>query len=569
MIIIIALLTIIVITIVIALVLILSNNKKSVKRIKNEIVHTIKKNIPISEAKYFIALSYPPQFIKTFDKTLLKSWKTSEKILYNVLKYFDYALRYAMSDINSKIITSEFETFITNYSTELIDRINNIKKYNWELHTIISAKIFGYYLLLQTSNKYLNQMCASLIIMMSGYPTHVLGKSLSGIKSMMMLGPNFLASAYLDRLDDLLTTDEYITTRDYYLNLSRSDKTITRDGIFINKQNEIDVQFQFSLLDPSISYMYLLDSNMYNPSNEINILKRQLIHPTIKMSSPGISINQTNLELDVTPSNLDPQHGIVVIPSIGYIRYFDKTYQFNVRGQTNNIAFASPNTMGISYWIHYRNVHTHKSLPNLKFPDVGFITLRGETNHTHLDPNMSFIEPQSKCSVFQHEHYGFLFQNYRINRLGNYIVTEFICIDETLEIITIILTINNMSKLEYTYHSQNGTTKLSKYRDELYQYHIGPMSMATFKTVFNLKRKEVKVKKVDTHLKENMVKYNNYSIKSSNEYSILYLNSNPILAMSHMDDIFDKEIYTINIDNITHMFMHNSKNNQHEILPYV
>lgn len=497
-------------------------------------------------------------------------WATSEKSLISVLDHFSIALRYCLinTDSESRQIQTLFEQFLTNYGPIYVSRINSYKNFTWNIYAQATPEVLGFYLLLPSDRDHANY-AASLILMLGGNPTYALGRDLMGASALRLLGPIYLASALYGRIKELKASVEYIQVTTYIDKLMKPDLDIagiTYDGVYINENNEVDLAKVLALSDDGIRYMYKLDSTITNPTPRILKLKETISHKSIKTSIFGLFPNQHNLsarpysEYDIKVY----KRGLSVLPSISYIRYYTDQHRFEVKGVVPNQAYYSGSAPH-NYWTQYRNVHTPKSLPVIKFPDVGFITLVGEVSAPKIDTTLPCITKSAMSGVFIYKGIGYLVQQYLIPRFGNYSVTELIVINPKENTITCTTTISNTTDHALNYHTHNGNVKFDKYRDLLSPSKIDSKTKQTFKQTFNLASGIVTCKKVDTALEFPITTGNiQFSIKDHN-YIILYDDKLPKIIVAHTSE-YNAGIIPITINDTVLSFMYDEETKQYQIM---
>lgn len=139
--------------------------------------------------------------------------------------------------------------------------------------------------------------------------------------------------------------------------------------------------------------------------------------------------------------------GTTIMPLCGDIKYATSTSVFSLRTQSPFIAcYKAKQTFDdmAQYWIQYRNVHQADVKNVVKFPNIGIVYTKKETEHKWVaKPTSPVTNCMINCFVCAYESLGMAYQRYENDELGKYTLTELIQIDACTQQIVIHTLIEN------------------------------------------------------------------------------------------------------------------------------
>lgn len=565
--------------IIIILILIISyhNTNKSHNKNNDEIVtdNNASSRLNIEAArKSILDAEFPPLLRKytfnTTDTGIFKDWNTSHISLGNMCNLITSGLQYAINHpdtADARLAILIAENFMIRYR----DRLNQVPLNkipwgtNWYQFSVSSTKMLAYYLLLPYTA--LKDIASSIILMIIENPKKSLGYNRDGPNSLYLSGPYLLAKNVLNEVDSVFNTPEYKYVLDFVALPTERIQGVDglhMDHTYLFHSGTVAYSYLASLDSDTTNYFYELDTKIHTkPSVVWRNIKNIIYHPTISVSNMGIYGRLANLQLS---HNTSSPFGIKVMPLQKYIRYFTKDYQFSMRGQVPWISYYEADEQNYSqamYWTQYRNVHTKNSVPELQFPDAGFICNDNVTKLIDIPSTTTTTEafktPNAESFVLAYSQYGILWQKYSIDKFGPQTITELVVIDSKKNTITIDLIIENTQEGNNTvYYSSDVEVTIDDYRKKLKPLAVNKLQH--FQTKFNLKLGTVKTSIVsETKALLPLILDNNISVTASDIYGLLNIKDSPKI-LCPKSEAYELDAY---MDDDLGLFVFNKTLNQY------
>lgn len=464
-------------------------------------------------------------------------WGTSEKALGDMSYAIANGLIYSYHNPNTrdgKLARLIAEDFILLYSSRLkeVGVVPNRFPWghNWYEFSVSSTMMMAYYLLLP--NPGLIDIACETILSLITSPTVSLGWPRDGPNALYLTGPYLLAKYYRGEVEEVFTTSDYKKVEEAAsLPLVRTQGMdgLHLDNTYLYHSGLVGYSYLSTLSTILTNYTYGLDIRMKNPLEKLNEIKSFVLHPTIPISSMGLSGRSNDLKSDTYSGS---PMGIKVFPFQRYIRYFTDKYQFSMRGQVPWLFFYEAdhtNYKQSQYWVQFRNVNTKQTSPSLKFPDAGFICSSAVTQLIETpsiaDTTYGYTTPTADSFVFAYGKYGVLWQQYEIQEFGPQKVTELVVIDSKKNLITIDLIIES-STSDVVYYSSLNTVSIDNYRNSVSPLPVN--GKTHYQTVFNLNAGTVGTKLIESTADMLPLRLEDgISVYQTTKYNILAVSEKP------------------------------------------
>lgn len=323
---------------------------------------------------------------------------------------------------------------------------------------------------------------ADLILRLTSNPRTMLGQDRpDALDQLRALGPWLMAMIRKKKIETAVGDKCYIDTLVELNRLSVGQKNVGQKGVhldwsFFDANKCVALGQLCEIFDDAL--IVGLDGNCLLSDRRAWKNARRIIgHPKIAAGNVGM-IGPTRLL--VRPDiNLFPEGrlGLSVMPLCGYLKYATTSAVFNVRVQSMALA-CYQGAVGADdmaqYWIQYRNVHRVDVVYEPTFPDIGFIYAKNTQSATHFSVSTMYPK-QARSFVLAYESLGVAFQRYNIPNIGNYVVTELVCIDAAAQTVVVHTLVENLS---------SSVTLMFKGANDT--FGIGHNVTAQFKTSFSL-----------------------------------------------------------------------------------
>lgn len=497
-------------------------------------------------------------------------WHTNEQTLKKMCDMLTDGLRYvhhnaanvssptAVRDV--RLVLAVTENFIMRYKIKLDAHPTPLVAVPWGSDSkpfiIDSTCMLAHYLLLE-QNVTLKQEAVELIFKLINSPVRAFNTLIEKYNVLRLVGPWILAKYLNGEGEAAANTTDYrnaIAHAKIGVRHVKTEKGSHMDHSFYDRNLGLFYKNLQNICDDKVLYYYGFDTKLvHTPVSEWDAVKSIILHPTVKFGNIGMLGKSHDSKYSTYEKS---NYGVKVMPFSGYIRYFTKDRQFNVRAQKTHLAYYEGDRTSkdmAQYWVQYRNVHSAVSTEPNKFPDIGFINKAAQTGRVETASTQPYFPTKAKSFVVAYKHFGVMYQEYEIAEFGDFTVFELIVINTATQVVDVKLKIVNKESEDLNYYGANIT-----------KYVVPAKGTKTYTTVMNMKNDTIQTEELtefprfpytlDTGVEVREVA----SIKSY----MLYENDLPVVWMPY-DWEYELSNLAYNTDGVYELFTFDTKNNQY------
>lgn len=497
-------------------------------------------------------------------------WHTNEQTLKKMCEMLTEGLRYVHHNAagvygptaaqNVRLVLAVTENFIMRYKIALDTHPTPLATVPWgsdpKPFIIDSTCMLAHYLLLE-QNATMKHEAVELIFALINSPVRAFNTLVERFNVIRLVGPWILAKYLNGEGEAAANTTDYRNAMSHAKVVVRHVKTekgTHMDHSFYDRNLGLFYKNLQNMCDDKVLYYYGFDTKLvHTPLSEWDAVKSIILHPTVKFGNIGMLGKSLDLKYNTYEKS---KYGVKVMPFSGYIRYFTRDRQFNVRAQKPHLAYYEADKTSkdmAQYWVQYRNVHSAASTEPDKFPDVGFINKAAQNGRVEVAVAQPYFPAKAKSFVAAYKHFGVMYQEYAIEAFGDFTVFELIVINTATEVVDVTLKIVN-----------NESKELNYYGADISKYVVPAKGTKTYTTVMNMKNDAIKTEELTAfpsfpYTLDTGVEVR--EVTSIGSY-VLYENDLPVVWMPYNWD-YELPNLVYNAEGAYELFTFDTKNNQY------